>query len=391
MSKVGIIDCVKLVNGTKLMYDNKNLTSVKCPFPELKDGTQMFTGCSFLKTFEVTDLSKLENGHMMFYVDNTTEEDTFTTFSIDLPNLKNGYYMFGRAKNPFEVYGDGTVAQSNYPALKTFEGDLSNLVDGRWMFSNSSIKYFLPTSNLSNLKCGYNMFQHAYLMPESFEKLSDVLPDITDLMTTENLNDDSKWEYTVNNETKTIPLEMRGMLGLQCRRLDEENLPVVQKYLDKITDKGWRVVRNGGYLQNGNIRAEYNIPFYYSKTLKIEVQKELSDGTFSAVVDGDYTFSGTRNQGERGTIYFSSVINGSIPYVNIPPIIDEGEDVCLDDGTCGKSYMSIGFDRGSNSGCVVIFELSFVKSTLSVNCVHVGQNIYQKYHLFIDGNWVGET
>jgi hypothetical protein len=46
----------------------------------------------------------------MFYVDNTTEENTFTTFSVNLPNLKYGCYMFGRAKNPFEVYDDKTVA-----------------------------------------------------------------------------------------------------------------------------------------------------------------------------------------------------------------------------------------------------------------------------------------
>jgi hypothetical protein len=39
MSKVGIIDYEKLVDGTKLMYNNKNLTSVKCPFPELQNGS----------------------------------------------------------------------------------------------------------------------------------------------------------------------------------------------------------------------------------------------------------------------------------------------------------------------------------------------------------------
>jgi hypothetical protein len=63
MAKIGIIEYEKLVDGTKLMYNNTNLTSVKCPFPALKNGKWMFRGCSFLKTFEVTDLSKLENGY----------------------------------------------------------------------------------------------------------------------------------------------------------------------------------------------------------------------------------------------------------------------------------------------------------------------------------------
>ena len=59
MSKVGIIDCVKLVNGTKLMYNNTNLTDVKCSFPALEDGSEMFSGCSALTNVSIPDLSSL--------------------------------------------------------------------------------------------------------------------------------------------------------------------------------------------------------------------------------------------------------------------------------------------------------------------------------------------
>lgn len=376
MAKIGIIEYEKLVDGTKLMYNNTNLTSVKCPFPALKNGKWMFRGCSFLKTFEVTDLSKLENGYQMFYVDNTTEENTFTTFSVNLPNLKYAYYMFGRAKNPFEVYGDGTDAQSTYPALKTFEGDLSNLIDARWMFRDSSIRYFYPTSKLSKLKCGYNMFQHAFLKPESYKKLSEVLPKITESMTPEKLNDDSEWEYPVVGEPdgkKLIPPEMRGRLGLQCRRLEDEELLEVQQYLDIITDNGWIVDRNGGDVQNGNEYAEYNIPFSYSKKVRIGIHKKITNG-YTELYDEEYTFSGTRLQGQMGQVYFSRSMNSERPYANIIPTkgYKENEnvvvDVCLDDGTCNTTDITVGFDEGK---CEVTFTLSFVKSQLSVNYKNV--------------------
>lgn len=66
MSKVGIIEYEKLVNGNELMYDNKNLTSVRCPFPKLQKGGAMFEKCSNLNTFDVGDLSNLISSSGMF-------------------------------------------------------------------------------------------------------------------------------------------------------------------------------------------------------------------------------------------------------------------------------------------------------------------------------------
>ena len=44
MSDVGLIEYDKLEDGTRLMYENNNLTSVECSFPNLKNGTEMFYG-----------------------------------------------------------------------------------------------------------------------------------------------------------------------------------------------------------------------------------------------------------------------------------------------------------------------------------------------------------
>jgi hypothetical protein len=111
--------------------------------------------------------------------------------------------------------------------LKTFTGDLSNLVDGWGMFYNSSIENFSPKS-LKNLKAGHNMFYCAYLNIDSFRNLADALPDITSLMTEDNLKVDDNWSYMVNGTKKTILEGNRGRLGLQCEELKGNDLIEVQ-------------------------------------------------------------------------------------------------------------------------------------------------------------------
>jgi hypothetical protein len=102
--------------------------------------------------------------------------------------------------------------------LKTFTGDLSNLVDGWGMFYNSSIENFSPKS-LKNLKAGHNMFYCANLNVKSFENLANALPIITN---------NNEWTYEVNGETKTILESHRGRLGLQCEELKGNDLIEVQ-------------------------------------------------------------------------------------------------------------------------------------------------------------------
>jgi hypothetical protein len=58
-------------------------------------------------------------------------------------------------------------------------------------------------------------------------------------------------------------------------------------------------------------------------------------------------------------------MNSELPYANIIPTkgYKENEnvvvDVCLDDGTCKTTDITVGFDGGK---CQVTFTLSFVKS-----------------------------
>lgn len=87
MSKVGIIEYEKLVNGSKLMYQNTDLVSVECTFPALVNGQNMFDGCSSLQSFN-SDLSQLVTGENCF--NNTV----LKTYKGNLGNLKNGYNMF---------------------------------------------------------------------------------------------------------------------------------------------------------------------------------------------------------------------------------------------------------------------------------------------------------
>lgn len=399
MSKVGIIDYEKLVDGTKLMYNNTNLTSVKCPFPALKNGTKMFEGCSFLKTFEVPDLSKLENGHMMFSVDNTNEEDTFTTFTVDLPMLKNGYYMFSRELSPYEIMHD---TELKYPALKTFDCDISKLIDGRWMFFKSSLRNFLPTIKnkdnfkLNDLRCAYQMFNYSYLNLESYKTLSEVLPDIKEYMTKTNLENNDLWTYEVegakDGKIEILP-EMRGRLGLKCRRLEDEQLKEVQQYLDTITGNGWLIDRSKGYLYNGSWKGEYNLPFYYSKSLTIEIKK-FNGTKYESKLKGKFNFNAIRDQGSL--VFFEPgyqlEINelpryqASFGQGTITPLHGTGnEERCLDDGT-STGNIALDFDYLTNRhGISVNFKLSSVKSDLSVTYNGVIRTGSEKYKVLIEG------
>lgn len=76
--------------------------------------------------------------------------------------------------------------------------------------------------------------------------------------------------------------------------MDDEDLLAVQKYFDAITDKGWLVERTRTYLVYGKQTAEYNIPFYYSTSLNIEIQKLIVDSNgsrYESKVKGQINFN----------------------------------------------------------------------------------------------------
>jgi hypothetical protein len=79
--------------------------------------------------------------------------------------------------------------------------------------------------------------------------------------------------------------------------------------LDIITDKGWIVDRHHAtekilIASSGNttleIQTTFSIPFYYSKKVPIRIHKKMSNGSYTELYDEEYTFSGTRKQGQDG-------------------------------------------------------------------------------------------
>ena len=114
---------------------------VKCD----KDGMtgEMYLGTlrnagDFHKTNSVTEvttpLSQLVGGSMMFFA-----HGKLVSFTQDLPNLKNGYGMFG-----------------NCSGLKIFNGSLKSLEKGEYMFQTSNLTSF--TIELPALVWAASMF-----------------------------------------------------------------------------------------------------------------------------------------------------------------------------------------------------------------------------------------
>ena len=293
MSDVGLIEYDKLEDGTNLMYKNENLTSVECPFPNLKNGTKMFSSCSSLTDVNISDLSKLENGNMMFYIPN------FADFKCDLPSLKYGGSMFmnyNKAENE---------NWTNTAKLRNFAGDLSNLVDGKQMFCQQSKLYNFTTPNLKNLKSGYQMFWRARLSFDSVVNIVNALPDINHL----DRDNDADWIYELNGETRTIEKEKRGVISINSGiigssisdGLDIQQMYDIQPYLDSCFAKGWYVHRgdeNTGYL------GRTYIPFVYKNELSLKVEKYTS-GSFVTTFDTDLIVYLSRHQGEEGYSSFS--------------------------------------------------------------------------------------
>lgn len=279
MSKVGIIDYEKLVDGTKLMYNNTNLTSVKCPFPVLKNGCYMFCGCNALTNVSIPDLSSLQNGYMMFY------KTRLQNFSCDLPSLKNGDTMFMN-------YNQATPANFSETAkLVSFNGDLGELVDGKSLFSQQSKFTTFSTSSLQNLKSGIDMFYRTSLNLNSVKQIADNIRDIRDL----NRNTDSDWSYQIDGEEETIiDKSDRGIITINgWFPVGYEDSIKVQKELEKITDKGWYVDRWAGNATT----SIYEINFYNEKTHNIVIQK-YTNNKWQDVLNTDVTFLTSRRQGK---------------------------------------------------------------------------------------------
>lgn len=168
-NKLGIIEVGVLTNGTGLMKNETNLTTVHCSFPALEIANSMFEGCTSLKEVDyfiadnVTEgvsmfescekletincsFDKLENGELMFWTSRGSALSSVNCSKAN--NLTNGYYMFYNCKNLTEdnitfgsfneslITGDGMFANTG---LTTIPWSFPNLQYGEQMFASSKV------------------------------------------------------------------------------------------------------------------------------------------------------------------------------------------------------------------------------------------------------------
>lgn len=385
MSKVGIIDCVKMVNGAKLMHNNKNLTSVKCPFPALEIGAQMFNGCSSLINVSIPDLSSLQNGYAMFY------RTSVQNFTCDLPSLKYADAMFMNYNTDVSHEFDKTAN------LISFSGNLGELVDGSRLFCQQSKFTTFYTSSMKNLKSGDKMFYRTYLNLNSIKQIADNIGDISKL----NRDNDSDWTYQVNDETKVIEKSKRGVITINgwfpVRTEDSIN---VQKELDKITAKGWYVNRQAGGI------TTYAIDFYNEKTHNVVIQK-FTNNEWKDVLNTDVKFMTNRSQGhtnKAGVVTWDTEGLGTdllkftlysagrpdVGYIEDDTKRDKYE-YWKDDGTCSGEnaiILLMVYSESKNSGVQVDFYIETQKASgMTVEARRILlHNTSFKYRLLIDGN-----
>lgn len=383
MSDVGLIEYDKLEDGTKLMYKNENLTSVECSFPNLKNGTKMFSDCSSLTDVNISDLSKLENGNMMFY------RVGYKSFNCNLPALKYGRWMFGHSDDDWR----------NTSTLISFTGDLSTLVDGRSMFNQQYKLTNFTTSKLSNLKAGYKMFNRTSLSLDSIINIVNSLPDINHL----DRENDLDWTYLLNGENQMIEKEERGVISINGNLSDDE-LIQVQKYLENGNEKGWYIYRHD---ESDSIFTR-RIPFVYKNELSLKVEKYKS-GSYTTIYEIDLIFSLNRTQGLEGHVksgYKKVYVDTENKYGNVV-LWNGGEMIPTngyyddkkgwdesqtwkDDGTCGSDDLIIFYDSDKLE---IYFDVSTNKSNMTVNFKNAKRKsgTTGKYRVYVNNELVSEV
>ena len=142
----------KIKCGTEMFSNCVNLRTFNFDLSSLTNGFGMFHHCSNLTTFN-SNLSSLTNGENMFYYCSN-----LTTFTSDLSSLTNGQSMFDMCPN-----------------LTTFTSDLSSLTNGPFMF-RYCYKLTAFDADLSSLEIGDAMFQSCRLNSKSVENVLTSLP-----------------------------------------------------------------------------------------------------------------------------------------------------------------------------------------------------------------------
>lgn len=379
MSKVGIIEYEKLVDGTRLMYKNTNLVSVECPFPVLKNGTQMFAWCSSLTTFNVSELPKLENGESMFYNPN------FSTFNCNLPSLICGNQMFFK---------------NSAAHLTSFQGNLDSLEDGEKFFYGQEGFTDFSTNSLQSLKCGKYMFYNTLLNLKSVKNIAEKIGDINGL----DRDKDSDWSYQINGQTKTIEKNNRGVITLNVNISSISDQLEAAQYYEAITNKGWHLDRYSGESKIG-----VSPKFQYMNSYPIKIEK-YKNNKWTTVFQGDIEGNLHRLQGrENSDIPFVGPTKCSVGNMDDFVLIANGSDFIIrpdkgfiksndksrdfykpweDDGTCtndngGTIYFV--YKDSSSSNVTLGLKIETVKATtLKFTCNWLVSRT-GKYRLTING------
>ena len=270
----------KIMCGTEMFSNCKNLRTFNFDLSSLENGEYMFSGCSKLTTF-ISDLSSLINGEYMFNYCSQLE-----SFNSDLSSLTDGYQMFDSCvhfnsfNSDLSSLTDGTHMFRYCYKLTTFTSDLSSLTNGYEMFERCS-NFTSFTSDLSSLTNGYLMFYNCILNTESLIYIADTIKDVRDL---------TNGNYYGDEIYKTIHI------GIGSTTPTEEE----KELLTEIHDKGWQVYVNG--TSNSNIfnptattpidGEETTTPIpYWAKP--VEVDKEHAnyvgeDGKYYIILGGNY-------------------------------------------------------------------------------------------------------
>ena len=123
------------LSNVKAVQDNK-------AYSEITTNTDgKFTGVVEDSVLANIQTEMIKDGSKMFSGDIMTQQPFFS-FSGDLSSLVDGSYMFYNT------------------SLESFSGDLSSLVDGSYMFYNTSLESF--SGDLSSLTNGTEMFQQTF-------------------------------------------------------------------------------------------------------------------------------------------------------------------------------------------------------------------------------------
>lgn len=109
MAQIFTIETNKIVNGSNLMLNNKDLTTWNSSLTVLQNGSYMFSGCENLTSFGAPDIAKVSNEHNVLILpalitatnmfENCGFTNVYVGFGENLQNMKNLTSLEGMFKD----------------------------------------------------------------------------------------------------------------------------------------------------------------------------------------------------------------------------------------------------------------------------------------------------